>query len=288
MKSASGPMIALLNSGDRFLMAQLYTLTTRAATYRWTGGETDLVVSGNTFTSSVDQGGQPLITRGPIRNAAGLEVDVLEVTLYQGDTAQLTGLPLAQAACNGTFDGARLKVERLIMPSWGDTSAGALLEFEGVVAGVDISSTKVVLHVKSDLERLNLPCPQTVIMPACPNSFGDPNCGKNLAALTVTGTATGTPTTTSVPSARAEAAGYFNLGVLQMTSGPASGARRGIAGFSGGTFTLAIPLPAAPAAGDTFTAYPGCDRSLGSCGTKWANQSAFRGAPFVPPPETAR
>lgn len=288
MKPASGGLISLLNSLNTFLMADLFTITTRTATYRWTNADGDLIVGANTFTAPTDQGGQPLIERGAIESVVGLETDTMDLTLWQGDTAQLLGIPLAQAAQNGVFDGARIKVERLVMSTWGDTSLGALLLFEGVVGGVDIYSTRIDLKVKADLDRLNIPMPRTLIMPGCSNTFGDANCGKSLPALTVTVTATGTPTTTSVPSARGEASGYFNLGVIQMTSGPAAGSRRSIAAFSGGTFTPSVPFTVAPNAGDTFTAYPGCDRSFATCGSKYSNQSAYRGAPFVPPPETVR
>lgn len=288
MKPVSGGLIAFLNSATQLYMADLYTLTTRSGTFRWTSADTNLTLSGNTWTAATEQGTQPLIKRGTIRCVAGLETDVLDVDLYQGDYAQMLGVSLALAAANGTFDGARVRVERVIMAAWGDTSNGSLCLFEGVVAGVDISSAVVTLHVKSDLDALNRMMPRTLIMPGCANAFGDANCGKSLAALTVTGTATGSPTVYTVPSARAEAAGYFNLGVIQMTSGPAAGARRSITGFSGGLFTVGIPFPAAPQAGDTFSAYPGCDRTFGTCGTKWANQGAFRGAPFVPVPEAAR
>jgi uncharacterized phage protein (TIGR02218 family) len=145
-----------------------------------------------------------------------------------------------------------------------------------------------VLHVKSDLERLAQPWPRVVFQPGCANAFGDAGCGIDLGPLTVTATVTGTPSTTSIPSSLAQPSGYFAMGTLTMTSGAASGARRTVSAFSGGTLTLSTPLPIAPTAGDTFTVTPGCDRSFATCGTKWANQNRYRGCPWVPPPETTR
>lgn len=51
--------------------------------------------------------------------------------------------------------------------------------------------------------------------------------------------------------------------------------------------TLTFPLPALPAPGDTFTAYQGCDYTLATCRSKFANEANFRGFPFVPAPEAA-
>jgi len=47
------------------------------------------------------------------------------------------------------------------------------------------------------------------------------------------------------------------------------------------------PLPFAPAFGDAFTVYAGCDRTLATCQGRFNNKANFRGFPFVPPAETA-
>jgi len=217
MKVASGPLIAYLNSGSVFQMALLYTITLLGGgVYRWTSADLSIVFGGNTFTSAIDQGGQPLIQRGPIRTVKGLEVDTLDITLLCGDTAQILGGNLTLAAHNGAFDGARVKVERLFMPSWGDTSLGSLVEFEGAVAGVDPASQQVILHVMSDLEKLQLQMPHVLFMPACANSFGDPACGIVLSTLTATGTAGASTNASQVTNVTGHVDGYYNLGVIAM------------------------------------------------------------------------
>lgn len=285
MKTASGGLIALLNSGAPFFMADLVTISMVDSTVlRWTGADTDLVSDGNTFSS---QG--PLIKRTGTRVVRGLEVDTLTLTLLAGESTQILGIPLPLAAHNGAFDGATVTLERVFMPTWGDTSLGSIVMFEGNVAAVDPTPTDVRLVAKSELEKLNQPIPRNLFMPKCNHALYGAGCGVVKATYQVTGTATGTPTTTSIPSARGEAADYFRLGVLVMTSGQAAGSRRAVKAFSGGTFTPDIPLPVAPAAGDTFTVFPGCDHSTGAQGcTKFANLNRFRGYPFVPRPETAR
>ena len=57
-------------------------------------------------------------------------------------------------------------------------------------------------------------------------------------------------------------------------------------GGGAGAFTLLSPFPFAPAPGDTFTAYPGCDKQLATCAL-FSNSANFGGMPFIPAPETS-
>jgi uncharacterized phage protein (TIGR02218 family) len=170
-----------------------------------------------------------------------------------------------------------------------DTSAGSLVLFEGLVSGVDPTSTEIVLRVVSELDRLNVPMPRNLYMPSCGHVLYDAGCGIVKATFTVAGTASGTPTTVVIPTSRTEADGYFNLGVIAFTNGPAAGSRRGVKSYvnASGTFTVSLPFPAAPVAGNTFNAYPGCDKSQATCSTKYSNLTRFRGFPYVPRPEQA-
>ncbi len=47
---------------------------------------------------------------------------------------------------------------------------------------------------------------------------------------------------------------------------------------------LAYPRVNAPATGDAFTVYQGCDHTMATCKAKFNNLANFRGFPFVPPP----
>ena len=171
---------------------------------------------------------------------------------------------------------------------WGDTSLGSVVLFQGNVAAVNPTTTTVVLEVKDFKELLINQMPRTVFQSSCSNAFGDANCGKSLAGLTVSSSITSGPSTTGfTASGLGQATGYFNLGTLTMTSGAASGATRAISTFtSGGAIVLVTPLPAAPSNGDTFTITPGCDKQWTTCNTKYSNSTRYRGCPWVPPPET--
>ena len=288
MKTASGGLIALLAAGGPFLMVDLYTLTLLGGTtYRWAGSDTDISLGGNTFLAAVDQGSYPLIERGEIRQARGLEVSTLDITLHTGDTALILGVDASLAAHNGALDGARVKVERVIMPTWGDTSNGSLVLFEGMVAGVEPGSTNCVLHINSDLQLLQIQMPRTLFTPACANAFGDSSCGINIATLTVAKT-TGVGSTVSVIyGASGPADQYYQNGLVNYTSGANTGTTRAVTSFVGGVLTLVTPLAFPPATGDTFTVSPGCARTTAAC-AGFSNSTRFRGCPFIPFPETTR
>jgi len=65
-----------------------------------------------------------------------------------------------------------------------------------------------------------------------------------------------------------------------------NGTVRSVKQFSAGAFTLVVPLWQACSPGDTFTAYPGCDRTSPTCSGKFGNLVNFRATPDVPVPET--
>ena len=292
MRAASGSLISALNNGAVFLVANCYTIKLRGGSiYRWTSCDMNLTVGGNLFTCQADQStSQPGIKRGTIRHARGTEVQTCEITLTSGQTVQMGGVSLPLFAHNGGFDGAQVLVEWVPMGpgGWGDTSLGSVVIFQGSVAAVSPSTTGVVLEVKDFKELLVAQMPRNIIQSSCANAFGDANCGKSLAGLTVAAPITSAPSSTGfTASSLAQATGYFNLGTVTFTSGVCSGATRAVSGFtSGGIVTLVTPLPAAPSVADTFTITPGCDKQWNTCNTQYANSTHYRGCPWVPPPET--
>jgi uncharacterized phage protein (TIGR02218 family) len=225
------------------------------------------------------------VSRGSIRHARGTEVATVDVTLQSAMLGKILSANAALAAINGAFDAARVRIDRLFMEYAGDTSLGTVCLFEGNCAGVDPYSTKVVLHVKSDMEILQLDWPRIVCQAGCANIFGDAGCGIDLSSLAISSVLTGTPTATSLPTGLTQATDYFTNGWILMTSGAASGSRRVVSAFSSETVTVSVQLPETPAAGDTFTIYPGCARTVASC-KAWSNINNYAGFPYVPESST--
>lgn len=290
MKTAPGGLVTWLPANNVAYRADLITLTLidGSTKYRWTTADVSLTVGG--FTWLTAGASAPLVQRGPFSQSARLSIDTLDITLVGGGYT-INGKTLGQLAREQYFRGARLQLDHLI----GADIASALgfgpitSFFEGRVATVEPSGTAVVLRVKSELVALNVSLPKFLLQPACGNVVYDATCSLNRASFTLTGAASGTPTTKTVPTTTAgitaKAAGYFDLGVIQFTSGTNNGLRRAIQSWASNTFTLALALPAAPAAGDTFSVYPGCDRKRATCLNRFNNLAHYRGFPHIPAPE---
>lgn len=285
MKTASAPLISLLAS-RKFCMADIYTITlTDGTILRYADLDIDVVYSANIYTRMA-------IKRGTTKTKIGIEVDTFNFTIFPKATDLVTGTPFLSATRQGIFDGAMLQMDRAFASSW-PTIVGVVNQFYGLVSDVSAGRTEAEFSVKSALELLNQPMPRNVYQAVCLHTVYDGGCGLVKATYTVAGATAGTITTTSFGSSGApvtgKAAGYFDQGVLKFTSGALTGISRTIKSFDGsGVFSFALPWPSAPASGDAFSVYPGCDKTMATCGgTKFANNLArFKGYPFIPVPET--
>lgn len=297
MLTIPGALATWLAANNATMRADLLTVTLASGTvYRWTSADSDLTVSGNTFSSAMSGNG-PTVKRGSYSKSSRLQIDTLDFTL--GGPWTIGGQSLALFALGGGFDGAMIQVDHLIQAFPGDVGVGGnsaggpiLKWFVGAVSGVDPQGPSVVLRCKSALEQLSvIQVPLFTSQPQCNNNVYDSNCSLVKASLTLPGTASGTPTTTSITTATAgltaHGSGYFNLGVIAFTSGTCNGYRRMVETWNGTTFSIRPPLPFAPAAGDTFTVYPGCDKLQLTCQTKFGNTKNFRGYPYAPSAESA-
>lgn len=288
MKTAPAGVATFVASSNVGFRADLYTLTLLdGSVFRWTTCDVDIKVGVNTWVSA-----GPVLGRGNYRSTSRLEVDTLEIRLAGGFLH--LGKSMGLRAVQGYFDEARLQVDHLVGPDLpGALALGPILAmYEGRVAGVDPGAPVTKVLVQSEIAALTGgtgQLPRFLFQTGCRNAVYDPNCGLVKATFTLTGTASGVPTTTTIPTASAaltaKAAGYFNLGLLSITSGALAGTRRAIRSWDGTTFTLTVPLPAAPAAGDAISAYPGCARTQADCTTKFVNIGNFRGYPHMPTTE---
>lgn len=75
--------------------------------------------------------------------------------------------------------------------------------------------------------------------------------------------------------------GYFDGGLITMTSGDSSGLSREVKAYVPGQWTLHEAFPDA-AAGDNYTMVAGDDKTATTCRVKFANLANFGGFPFVP------
>jgi uncharacterized phage protein (TIGR02218 family) len=287
MKTVSAGFLTMVNGTQQLLACDLYTITLLSGTVLYyTDAPVDITIGGHTYLHAAEGNTVPGFSRGAIKLAIGLQVESLEVDiLYDADT-RIGGLTPGAFANGGGFDGAKMKVDKFLTTAFTVTTNGVVNLFTGVVNDISAGSGKVTLNVSSDLVYLNASYPPNYCLPACNHALFDAGCTLSKASYAVSGTATSGSTLTALKAtALGQASGYFALGYVVINSGVNAGLTRTVRAFASGVFTLLYPLPYACATGDTFTAYPGCDKLEATCSAKFSNLAHFRGFPFVPTPE---
>ncbi|WOE31987.1 MULTISPECIES: DUF2163 domain-containing protein [unclassified Acinetobacter] len=284
MRIASPQLIAMLNE-DQFIMADLYTITTvQGEVVRATSYDFDLTVAGHTYYSSGE-----IIKREGIKLSLGVEVDNLNVTIYATDDHTIGGIPIVKAFHNGQMDGARFKLERIFldMNEPLDTSAGTIKLFEGRIIEPEFDRNEISFNVASDLDVLNVKMPRNLYQPSCTNTLFDNACGllrENYVVNTVIETSS---TEARILCQLNQPQGWFTQGVVEFLEGGNVGLKRTIRLHESGALLLTLPLLEAPQVGQKIKVYPGCDKRLETCDNRFKNRVFFRGAPFIPVPETA-
>lgn len=282
-ETSAGALAALLNSGAPLLKADIYRVKLRNGTiYRWSGGDVALQVAGNLYTLG------PGIRRTRVRWQVGIQTDTMTLTLTDIAGDLFNGQTLAAFVRAGGFDGAELRVEKVF---WGVASAGpvgSLHWFTGFIDDADGSRHEAELRISSFTKLLDVLVPGPIYGTQCANTVFDAVCGLAASTFTVNGSAT-----TATNSFRntfghglAQAAGWFSLGRITMTSGANVGITRTCKQHTSTQLIALQPWPFAVAPGDTFAIVAGCDNLPTTCTSKFNNRLRYRGQPLIPVPET--
>ena len=119
----------------------------------------------------------------------------------------------------------------------------------------------------------------------CDVDLGDSKCGITLGSYTFTGTVTSVIINQVFEdSTMSQANSYFNYGLLTWTSGDNNGISMEIKSYvaTGGSFTLASPMPFTIQIGDGYSASAGCDKTKATCRDTFYNIINFRGFAEIP------
>ncbi|HWR15174.1 MAG TPA: DUF2163 domain-containing protein [Terriglobales bacterium] len=285
MKTASSTLIANLANNAEFYRADLWTivLLNGYGTLQYTSWPNQITTTdARTFLP-----GPPNFVRNRLTSEIGVKVTTLNLELHASDTNTMPdGTPLIRFIAGGGFTGATLTLETAIMLNPGDTSAGTVVEFVGEVGGADsIGRSSAKFTVNALTNRLNQQVPRNVIQPSCPFTLFDSACTLNQASFAVNCTVLSGSTANQINASHGKAASYFALGKIQFTSGLMNGHWFSIRDNTTSALSPVKNMGFTPTAGDTFTAYPGCDKLQTTCNTKFSNLVHFGGFPFVPEPE---
>ncbi len=281
MRAASPELIAFLNSGHSFRMVDLYDFQLQGGdTEYYSGGDFSLEFEGNFYRHD-----SVIIEREGTRTVIGTEVDTLDMQVTAHPDNLLEGSSWISAVRNGALDGAVVLVRRLFMPTWDDTTLGAIIVFSGLMADINTDRMKASVTCHSDLQYLNIKVPRDLYQTGCKNTLYKPGCTLTKADWRVPLKVI-SATRTQVFTTPFQTASYFDLGTMEIVSGIAGGASRTVKSYAAGVFSLALPLITPPSPGDDIDAYPGCPKTRVVCRGTFNNERNYRGEPFVPVPET--
>ncbi len=288
MKSTTSAVLSAIAAARASVSAQLvfaecftFTLAT-GAVIAVTNVDQPVTYAGVTFSAT-----GVLVSGLKFKASVGLEVDKQQITLAARPVDLINGNPALQAIREGAFDGAIVQRDRVFLTAIGGTVIGGVTLFHGRVSTIDnVGRTSAQITVASDLVILDYDMPRNLFSPTCVHTLYDSGCGVIRGTYAASGTAGAGSTASLVNTAAALA--IHAQGSILFTSGANANVRATVKSVVAGTsLALMYPLPEPPATGDAFTVYAGCDHTRGTCQSRFANLTNFRGFPFVPPPQIA-
>lgn len=307
MKPASAGLVTLINTG-LFVFCDLYQFTlSTGQVLRYTTADVDVIYGANRYSSALffDQSGGKAVGHWK----TGFDVDTWQVYIMPVDVDPVTlasfpikigNTPWLAAVTAGALDGATVDIHRAYWSAWPtpwvspinqDTTGGGVLVdyFAGRVAAVDVMRNQAVVSINSWLDQFTRLMPRNLWSAACRFTLFDAGCQLSQAAFAHNFAAGGGSTQSSIVIAAGPFHPDLALGQVSITSGLNSGFRRMVKSYDGNALGLIAPLPFALVAGDTLTAYPGCDKTFAGANgcLGFANQINFGGQDLIPAPETA-
>jgi hypothetical protein len=309
MKQVTPELREFLHTHTEFIMCDLYEITLKSGLiFRYAEFDRDIKLPDGRFYSHKG----PLFKRNRIKLSSGISVDKLTVTVYSNATDTVGGSPMIQVAHNGGFDEAELSLLRCIMApptvieesllmrligdgdgidpqTGGLVVVGAVEMFTGYIDVDNGGGLEMKWTVKSGVQKLNVDYPLHKYYPTCPYSCYDDACGLNIDYYTNTGAITAVTSAIDFDTnIIGKPDGYYEQGGIEFTSGALSGVSAPVntSYNANGRVVMLIPLDAAPAVGDAFNIYPGCDKTPATCKNKFSNFSHNRATPYIPLKET--
>lgn len=220
----------------------------------------------------------PGLTVSTIRHSGTLEPGGLDIS------GGLSSAAIGDADLSaGRWNGARLTLSRV---DWHDPDAAAVLLFSGHFGAVQMADGRYTVEAVQDGPKLTEGARIPYASPGCRARFCDAACRLNAARFTAAAEVTaidGASVSVSLPSARLP---DFVGGRLRWMEGDMRGLWADVvaveANGSTGELILASPPILAIETPTRVQLIEGCDHSLVTCATRFANAVNFRGEPHLP------
>lgn len=176
----------------------------------------------------------------------------------------------------GRYDDARVIVGAV---DW--TTLQRQTVFTGTLGRVSLDANGFAAELRSAKAQLDLqPAPRT--SPTCRARFCGPGCNLNPARFTIETQVTGIDRDRGAVQLNVTDLEPYAFGELRWLDGPQAGQRQQLRLVENGWLTLDV-LPAdETAAGTAVALREGCDRTIATCASRFANAVNFQGEPFLP------
>ena len=268
MKTLPTALAAHYASGTTTLADLLKITRKDGQVFAFTSASTDVTISGQLYTSA--QG----LDISSLEVTAGLAVDNLELTTLDDGTIFSRVEVLAGVWRNADFIISRY--------NWANPTDGVEVRMVGTVGEVHLKRGSITAELRGLQQYLQQPI-GSVTSKTCRARLGDALCRVVLTGYTFTGSVTASASQqVFTDSTKAQAADYFAEGIVTFTNGVNAGLSQKVKTFTGGVFTLALPMLQAIAVGTTYSVVAGCRKRLEDCSTKFNNVLNFQGEPHLP------
>ena len=222
------------------------------------------------------------IARDTISAKMNLEIDTTNLSI-----SNITQ-ELAQEVENNALEGAKITIKRIFYDE--DLGEGGYITLFVGYASSEYNRKVLTLRCSSILNSLNIQVPRNLYQESCNFQLFDSNCTLNKESYKHIGSATEVSTNSFdvIDSALSFAAGYYDLGEIEITSGENIGARKMIRVCDpvAKKLTVAVPFRYQIKSGDSYKAFPGCDKTPATCKNKFSNQDNFFGFVYIPRADT--
>lgn len=294
--------IGFIQGGTRALVGHLYTFTTAAgANDYFTDLDIDIVYP-DAFGNKITYKSGGIRIDGLRRKlTTGLQVDEQKCKIYATPSDTIFGATFLTAMESGIMDGGTITRQRIVFPLVTGNLATDIANpptgapyvwtlFIGYMGQIEKGGqTHIECRIRSPLVKLEVNMPRNYYQPGCLWTLYDTGCtlvkasfGTNYT-ISARNFTTITPTTPITTPTGADGLPNYAQGRLLFTSGTLNNTQILINNNDSVSFYLSYPLSGLPLVGDTFTAYPGCNKSFNTCDVKFNNKANFRGFDKVPP-----
>lgn len=214
----------------------------------------------------------PGMTPSAIKRSDGLDADTMDVT------GALTSAAIgATDLLAGRWDGARVA---LFAVDWADPSARVALG-EGVIGAVETRDDAFTAELRGASAALDRPAVEET-SPECRAELGDPRCRVAMAGRRRFATVVRIDGAILTLDREEPGTNLYGLGLLRWLGGANIGIESAIARSAAGTVVLRRPPPLPVAAGTLVELVEGCDKSIATCASRFANAVNFQGEPYLP------